>query len=81
MLNTYHSKITKIENPWDCEIKNKNEYEQNTTPLHLAVKSENVKIINMLLQHKNIDVQIIDYKKKKASDYASNEKIKELFNH
>lgn len=73
--------ITIIYNPWDSEVKHKNEYEQNTTPLHLAVKSENEKIINMLLQHKNIDVQIVDHKKKKAIDYASNEKIKELFNH
>ena len=54
---------------------------QEKTPLHLAVEKNYIKIIKILLAHKNIDVDIEDKQGKKPIDYTSNNDIIKLLKH
>ena len=82
IVNIYHDKKILTVEPGTIRETYKNRHsEENSTPLHFAVKNGNAKMISYLLQHKNIDVEIKDDTGKKAIDYATNDKIKELFNH
>ncbi|KAK8872241.1 hypothetical protein M9Y10_008007 [Tritrichomonas musculus] len=82
IVNIYHDKKILTVEPGTIRETYKNSHsEENSTPLHFAVKNGNAKMISYLLQHKNIDVEIKDDTGKKAIDYATNDKIKELFNH
>ena len=49
------------------------------TALHHAVAIENIKIIKLLLGHKDINVNQQDENGKKPIDYCKNEKIKRIF--
>lgn len=51
------------------------------TPLHLAVINGNLEVIKVLLNYKNININLRDDKGKKPIDYTDNDEIKQLFNH
>ena len=46
--------------------------------LHLAVEIENLEIIKLLLEKKEIDINIEDSHGKKPIDYSENHEIKQL---
>lgn len=48
------------------------------TALHLAVQKNNIEIVKLLMEKKEIDVNITDYSEKKPIDYSENDKITEL---
>ena len=48
------------------------------TALHLAVEIRNLEIIKLLLQNKEIDINIEDSHGKKPIDYSENHEIKQL---
>lgn len=64
-----------------------------SSPLHIAVKSNNCKIVELLLKHKGVDVNVLDHIShqnlmkfhnkysfgKKPVDYAENDEMKKLF--
>ena len=57
-------------------------YENHTsTPLHLAVQREYIDIIKLILQNKDVNVDIEDDQGKKPIDYTTNSQIIQLFNH
>lgn len=51
------------------------------TPLHLAVENKNVKIIQLLLSDKKIDINTKDENGKIPIEYTENKEIIEMFNH
>lgn len=50
------------------------------TSLHNAVFKGNMKIIQALLNHKNIDINSIDKQMRKPIELSTNEDVKSLFN-
>ena len=73
IVKTFHDTTIREYEYYDTEKKSHGVEDQ--TPLHMAVKRGNLKIISLLLQHKNIDPNIEDEKKKRPIDYAKNDKI------
>ena len=49
--------------------------------MHLAVENGYIGIIKLLLECKEIDINIEDEQGKKPFDYASKDEIKQLLNH
>ena len=45
----------------------------------MAVENSNKEIIKLLLENKNIDLNEVDGKNKKAIEYDQNDEIRELF--
>lgn len=69
------------------DIKEEEKYEKGVkkidkeeTPLHLAVVKGNIDIIELLLSHKNIDVNITDKQGRKPIELTHKEEIISLFN-
>ena len=62
------------------EIKSCTNKEIKRTPLHLAVKNQSIEIIKILLNQKNIDLNIKDDEGFKPIELTKNEQIKNLFN-
>ncbi|KAK8888254.1 hypothetical protein M9Y10_039319 [Tritrichomonas musculus] len=60
------------------EMKIVGEEEIQETSLHIAVKKENVKIINLLVCNANIDFEVTDKQGKKPIDITDNDTIKSL---
>ena len=74
----------KIDYEWkeeDEEEEEKDEEDEilTNTELHLAVKNQNIQIIELLMKHKSIDINATDSEGKKPIDYAINDKIKGIF--
>lgn len=56
----------------------KTDEETQETSLHLAVKKENVEIINLLVSNANIDFEVTDKQGKRPIDITNNDTIKPL---
>lgn len=52
-----------------------------STPLHLAVKRNDVNIVRLILSNGNAQVDIKDDQGKKPIDYATNDQIIQMLNH
>ena len=48
------------------------------TSLHLAVEKDDIEIVKLLLQHKDIDINVEDNKGNKPINYAKSDSIKQL---
>ena len=51
------------------------------TPLHHAVKKENIEIIKLLLENNEINIHIKDDHHKEPIEYTNNNEIKQMLNH
>lgn len=49
------------------------------TPLHLAVKSNKIEMVKLLLNHKDIDIHLENEKGEEPIDLATNNEIRALF--
>ena len=47
--------------------------------MHLAVEIDNIAITKLLLEQKDIDINLEDSKGRKPIDYSKNDEIKKLF--
>lgn len=63
----------------DLELRKKTQNNTSTTALHIAVKHKNVEIIQLLLNHKKINVNVVDNNNKRPVDLANDTAIKKLF--
>lgn len=63
----------------DLDTRCKTQEKTSTTALHIAVKNKNLEIIKLLLNHKKINVNVVDNHNKRPIDFARDETIKDLF--
>lgn len=74
----YDPNVDDFRRCWKIIKKEKREEKSFSSPLHLAVKKENLELIILLVNHKGIDLNAKDEQGKIPFDYASTEEIKQL---